>query len=285
MDSIREKFCQSLRKWFEEEFVGDRSQLAEDLGVSYEQICNILNGRRCGDESWRRKTASYVGIPYETMIGIDQTAENGGNESETAAPSRSSELLPGWLRHLVPQLRYLNRTQRDKLVAWLELEGLDPPSRGRMSPAGPLGGDRSGRVKTKRQTTEPARVHSLDAFRHQFPRLPNTSAPVMVHDGQVFLAVNAAMCELIGASEREIIGTKVIDWLPPREQKCFLTRVSRSDTSPCRSNIISREKGAVPMEITMVRITNWRGRQVRVVSLRRAEGDARQRDSLAGIAG
>jgi PAS domain S-box-containing protein len=147
--------------------------------------------------------------------------------------------------------------------------------------AGHLGGDRSGRVKTRKQTTEPARVHNLEAFRHQFPRLPNTSAPVLVHDGQVILAVNPAMCRLLGARDKEIIGTKVIDWLPPQDQQSFLTRVSRSDTSPCQFNIISREKGELPIEISMVRISNWRGGQVRVVSLRRAGAAARQDEPRA----
>ncbi len=272
MESIREKFCQSLRRWFEEDYVGDRTELAAELGVSYEQICNILNGRRCGDETWRRKTAAYVGISYEQMIGLDDLADIGGNESETAAPSRSEDLLPGWLRPIVPQLRFMDRSQRDKLIAWLELEGLSPPARGRMSPAGPLGGDWAGRATTRRPTTEPARVHNLDAFRHQFPRLPNTRAAVAVHDGQVFLAVNAAMCALAGVSDKEIIGTPVLDWISADDFEFLQTRISGGDTSPCETNLISRDKDLLPVNITMVRLASWRGRQVRVVSLRQADG-------------
>lgn len=269
MDVIRETFCKSLRRWFEEEYVGDRSELAAELGVSYEQICNILNARRCGDETWRRKTAVYVGIPYEQMIGIDDLAVTGGNESEKA-PSRSVELLPGWLRQILPQLRYLERPQRDKLNAWLEFEGIGPPSRGRMSPAGIMGGDRAGQSEKRRQTEELARVHRLDAFRHQFPRLPNTRAAVAVHDGQVMLAVNAAMCKLMGASDKEIIGTPVLDWLPPEDHESILTRISERDTSPYQTKVNSRDQGALPVKITMVRLANWRGSQVRVVSMRQA---------------
>jgi PAS domain S-box-containing protein len=272
MDVIRETFCRSLRRWFEEEYAGDRSQLAADLGVSYEQICNILNGRRCGDEAWRRKTAAYAGLTYEQMIGLNDSAVTGGNESESAAPSRSVELLPGWLRQILPQLRYLDRAQRDKLSAWLEFEGIGPPSRGRMSPAGPEGGDQAGQTKKRRQPTEPARVHRLEAFRHQFPRLPNTRAAVAVHDGQVFLAVNAAMCELAGVSDKEIIGTPVLDWLAPADHQAIATRISKRDTNPYETKLINRGQGELPVKITMVRLANWRGSQVRVVSLRQASG-------------
>lgn len=274
MDVIRETFCRSLRRWFEEEYAGDRSQLAADLGVSYEQICNILNGRRCGDEAWRRKTAAYAGMPYEHMIGLNDQAVNGGNESESAAPSRSVELLPGWLRQILPQLRYLDRAQRDKLSAWLEFEGIGPPSRGRMSPAGPEGGDQAGRTQKKRRPTEPARVHRLEAFRHQFPRLPNTRTAVAVHDGQVFLAVNAAMCQLAGVSDKEIIGTPVLDWLAPADHQAIAARISQRDTSPYETCLISHGHGELPVKITMVRLANWRGSQVRVVSLRQARADA-----------
>lgn len=274
MDSIREKFCQALRKWFEEEYAGDRTQLAAELGVSYEQICNILNGRRCGDETWRRKTAAYVGIPYEKMIGLDDLAVNGGNESENVAPSRSAELLPGWLRHFVPQLRYMDRAQREKLAAWLELEGLSPPSRGRMSPAGPMGGGRSGRSKTRRQTTEPARVHSLEAFRHRFPRLPNTRTAVAVHDGQVVLEVNQAMCELVGVARKDIIGTPVLDWLPPEDRESAARLISRPGVAPYEFRLLSRTGDALRVLVTMTRLASWRGRQVQVLSLRRAFGGA-----------
>jgi PAS domain S-box-containing protein len=281
MDVIREQFCKSLRRWFEEEYAGDRSQLAAELGVSYEQICNILNARRCGDETWRRKTAAYVGIPYEQMIGFNDRAVAGGNESETAAPSRSVELLPGWLRQILPQLRYLDRPQRDKLSAWLEFEGLGPPSRGRMSPAGPEGGDQAGRVQKRRQPTEPARVHSLEAFRHQFPRLPNTRAAVVVHDGQVILAANAAMCQLAGVADKEIIGTLLLDWLAPGDHQSILTRISRRDTSPYETKLLSRDQGELPVKVTMVRLANWRGSQVRVVSMRQLSGAARKKEPVA----
>lgn len=271
MDSIREKFCQALRKWFEEEYAGDRTQLAAELGVSYEQICNILNGRRCGDETWRRKTAAFVGIPYEKMIGLDDLAVNGGNESETVAPSRSAELLPGWLRHFVPQLRYMDRAQREKLAAWLELEGLSPPSRGRMSPAGLMGKGRSGRSKTRNQTTELAKVHSLEAFRHRFPRLPNTRTAVAVHDGQVVLEANQAMCELIGVTRKKIIGTPVLDWVPPEDHESVTRRLSRPGVPPYEFKLLSPTHGALQMRVIMARLASWRGRQVQVLSLRQQD--------------
>jgi len=272
MDSIRETFCQNLRRWFEEHYAGDRTQLAAELGVSYEQICNILNGRRCGDEAWRRRTAAYVGIAYEQMIGIIEPADSGGNESENA-PSRSAELLPGWLRQILPRLRYLDPPQRDKLSAWLELEGIGPPSRGRMSPAGNQGGNRAGREKNPRQTTEQARVHCLEAFRHQFPRLPNTRAAVAVHDGQVILAANAAMCALIGAPAKEIIGTPLLDWLHVGDHEAVTLRISRRDTAPCEFKLQNRSGATVPVKVTMVRLAKWRGHQVRVVSMRQCGGE------------
>lgn len=268
MDSIREKFCQALRKWFEEEYAGDRTQLAAELGVSYEQICNILNGRRCGDETWRRKTAAFAGIPYEKMIGLDDLAVNGGNESETVAPSRSAELLPGWLRHFVPQLRYMDRAQREKLAAWLELEGLSPPSRGRMSPAGLMGEGRSGRSKTRNQTTELAKVHSLEAFRHRFPRLPNTRTAVVVHDGQVVLEANQAMCGLVGVTRKKIIGTQVLDWVPPEDHESVTRRFSRPGVPPYEFRLLSPTRGVLRVRVTMMRLASWRGRQVQVLSLR-----------------
>ena len=134
-----------------------------------------------------------------------------------------------------------------------------------------MGKGRSGRSKTRNQTKELAKVHSLEAFRHRFPRLPNTRTAVAVHDGQVVLEVNQAMCELVGVARKDIIGTPVLDWLPPKDRELATRLISRPGVPPYEFRLLSRTGDALRVLVTMTRLASWRGRQVQVLSLRRAD--------------
>jgi len=74
IDDIKISFCENLKKWFDTKFEIDEkartNKLAKFLNISQGYASNILAGRNCGDESWRRFVAQKIGIDYDTMIGI-----------------------------------------------------------------------------------------------------------------------------------------------------------------------------------------------------------------------
>jgi predicted transcriptional regulator len=70
MKTIEKNFCKNLKKWVDKHSKTTRAELGKNFGVSQGYISNILAGRNCGDETWRRMVSKYIGIDYDTMIGV-----------------------------------------------------------------------------------------------------------------------------------------------------------------------------------------------------------------------
>jgi len=73
MKRIEKIFCKNLYKWQKTNFKGNRTELGKFFNVSQGYISNILAGRNCGDETWRRFVAQKIGADYDSMIGIKKT--------------------------------------------------------------------------------------------------------------------------------------------------------------------------------------------------------------------
>lgn len=73
MDQIKENFCKSLKAWNDKQPHGTVSKVAGKTGVTPGFLSNVISGRRAGTEAWRRAVAAVIGIPYNEMIGIDET--------------------------------------------------------------------------------------------------------------------------------------------------------------------------------------------------------------------
>lgn len=69
MEKVEEKFCAYFKWWVDSKYTGTKTDLAELLCISPQQLSNVLAGRRCGDETWRRTVATKLGLVYEEMIG------------------------------------------------------------------------------------------------------------------------------------------------------------------------------------------------------------------------
>ncbi len=75
MDTLRQNFCAYLKKWKESNYKGTVSDLAKELEVSQGQMSNILAGRKCPNEQWRRFVAKKIETPYQEMIGYAEKSE------------------------------------------------------------------------------------------------------------------------------------------------------------------------------------------------------------------
>ncbi len=73
MGELEINFCKALFEWKRDNFPGTQAELGEFLGVSQSQVAKLLSGSRAGNETWRRKVAKKIGIPYEVMIGLHKT--------------------------------------------------------------------------------------------------------------------------------------------------------------------------------------------------------------------
>jgi len=70
MKTIEKTFCKNLDKWQKANFIGTKTELGKMFKVSQGYISNILAGRNCGDETWRRFVAKKTGMDYDSMIGL-----------------------------------------------------------------------------------------------------------------------------------------------------------------------------------------------------------------------
>jgi predicted transcriptional regulator len=76
MKTIQTNFCKALKKWVDRNFKGNQKELGKFFDVSQGYISNVMAGRRCGDETWRRFVAAKIGMDYDTMIGIEKPENN-----------------------------------------------------------------------------------------------------------------------------------------------------------------------------------------------------------------
>lgn len=84
MDDISRKFCENFKFWYDKNYHGKQKEFAKELWefikktgvnekalrVGDKQISNVIHGRRCSGEQWRRYVAKFINISYEKMIGI-----------------------------------------------------------------------------------------------------------------------------------------------------------------------------------------------------------------------
>lgn len=77
LDDINEKFRKKLKLWVDSfpEEKGKITKLAKSFGKTQGHFSNILEGRRGTTETWRRKVAERIGIPYDEMIEINGTSK------------------------------------------------------------------------------------------------------------------------------------------------------------------------------------------------------------------
>ncbi|WP_201765626.1 hypothetical protein [Desulfotignum phosphitoxidans] len=71
-EKIKINFCNSLKIWVDSNFKGTQHELGKFFNVSQGYISNVLAGRRCGDETWRRFVAAKIGMDYDAMVGIEK---------------------------------------------------------------------------------------------------------------------------------------------------------------------------------------------------------------------
>jgi predicted transcriptional regulator len=76
MKTIQKNFCNALKKWVNRNFKGNQKELGKFFNVSQGYISNVMAGRRCGDETWRRFVAAKIGMDYDAMIGIEKPENN-----------------------------------------------------------------------------------------------------------------------------------------------------------------------------------------------------------------
>lgn len=91
---IRNNFCRNLKKHADIHYGyrGGVNDLAVLLDISQGQMSNILAGRKCGDETWRRMVSEKIGINYNTMIGVKPCSENNVIHFEDAYDKKHYEV-------------------------------------------------------------------------------------------------------------------------------------------------------------------------------------------------
>jgi len=72
MDKIQKNFCKALKKYkdLHYNYRGGVNDLAEKLNLTQGHFSNVLAGRKCPGELWRREVAEKIGMNYDDMIGI-----------------------------------------------------------------------------------------------------------------------------------------------------------------------------------------------------------------------
>jgi predicted transcriptional regulator len=75
-DIIEINFCNCLKRWYELNFKGSKTEFGKFLGVTQGQISNVLRGERASTETWRRYVAAKIGMDYDAMIGIEKPNNN-----------------------------------------------------------------------------------------------------------------------------------------------------------------------------------------------------------------
>ena len=117
MKTIEKTFCKNLKIWTKKNFKGTRAELAKQFGVSQGYVSNILAGRNCGDETWRRMVAKKIGIDYDTMIGIEKDQ----NENIVVFTNTDDE------RHFEVTQRFKNKPLAIEInMGLVEVEQYDP---------------------------------------------------------------------------------------------------------------------------------------------------------------
>ncbi len=86
MNRLKQNFCTYLKIWKETSFEGNVNDLAKKFKVSQGYISNVLAGRRCGDEEWRRFVADKIGVPYQNMIGREDESLKSNSDRNNDIP-------------------------------------------------------------------------------------------------------------------------------------------------------------------------------------------------------
>jgi hypothetical protein len=78
MDKIQKNFCKALKRYRERyyNYRGGINDLAKKLNLTQGHFSNVLAGRKCPNEVWRREVAAKIGMDYDTMIGIEKPQNN-----------------------------------------------------------------------------------------------------------------------------------------------------------------------------------------------------------------
>jgi len=118
MNKIQKNFCKALKKYKEKHYNyrGGVNDLAKKLNLTQGHFSNVLAGRKCPDETWRREVAAKIGMDYDAMIGIEKP-ENNIVRFESVEDKQHYEITRLFLNK--PQAIKIN-----KLLA--ELEAVDP---------------------------------------------------------------------------------------------------------------------------------------------------------------
>ena len=94
MDKIQKNFCKVKKKYkdLHYNYRGGVNDLAEKLNLTQGHFSNVLAGRKCPGELWRREVAAKIGMDYDTMIGIEKP-ENNIVRFESAEDRRHYEVV------------------------------------------------------------------------------------------------------------------------------------------------------------------------------------------------
>ncbi len=114
---------------------------------------------------------------------------------------------------------------------------------------------------------------------------------VIVHDGEMFLFVNAACADLLGAaSPEEVVGERVMDFIHPNHREAAMARVSRpwregERTELVREKFLRLDGRAVDVEVSAMPISYGDGTATLAVARditerERIEGELRGREAI-----
>ena len=131
MDGYGQKFCESLKAYFDREYGNRRGaikEFAEHLNLSHGQTSNMLRGIKGSTEGERRRIAKRIGLNYDDMIGVSTTSTTG------LSPEADAELIHHEPSNNIIEIEHFNiikRFQNKELAKsineqLLELEALNP---------------------------------------------------------------------------------------------------------------------------------------------------------------
>ena len=96
----------------------------------------------------------------------------------------------------------------------------------------------------------------------------STFDAVIMHESGVVLGMNHAACELFGYSQEEVMGRYAIDMVVPPETRESVLGHIKADTASCYETVMRRKDGTTfPAEVRG-RTIDYKGRPVRVASIR-----------------
>jgi len=97
MGEMQENFRKFLLNWKSVNWVENQTSLAEHLGVSRQQLSNILNGHRGGSEQARMKICKKLGVDYRDLVELPS---DGSATPPPKKPTQSNVLQFNGIGHL-----------------------------------------------------------------------------------------------------------------------------------------------------------------------------------------